>query len=376
MPRDRLHADGGVVSETTSISGAGFGLLSLLVGAERGWITRQEALDRCSLMVNALGRVPRFHGAFPHFIHSAECTVIPFSKKDDGGDLVETTFLLQGLICARQYFDGNAENEIELRGLFDDLIQSVEWSWYTKGGSEGLWWHWSPKFGWGRNVRISGWNEALLVYVLATGAGAYSISPANYHVGWARNGEMVNGKSYLGTTLPLGEPYGGPAFLSQYSFCGLNPFRLRDRYCAYGEQVTAHARINHDYCRAKYGDNALWGLTSCDGPSGYKAYSPMRDGGIIAPTAALASFPFLPAEAAAALTAFAQHSDGKLFGKFGFVDAFSAKTGWVASTHLAIDQGPIVVMMENYRSGLLWRLFTSAPEVQRGLERLGFELSA
>lgn len=376
LPRDRLRADGQVISEIASVSGTGFGLMALLVGAERGWITREDALARVTLIAHSLARAPRFHGAFSHFIDAADCSVIPFGRKDDGGDLVETTFLLQGLICVREYFRERSKDETALRGLLDGMIQNVEWSWYTRGASDGLFWHWSPKHAWARNIRISGWNEALLCYVLAAGAERHSITPSSYHSGWARHGDMVNGNSYLGTVLPLGEPYGGPVFISQYSFCGLNPFGLRDRYCSYEAQVTAHCRINHDYCRSKYGDTGLWGLTSCDGPAGYKAYSPTRDGGVIAPTGALSSFPFLPQEATSALTSFMLYKDGRLLGKFGFVDAFSPKTGWVADTHLAIDQGPIVAMIENHRSGLIWRLFMGAPEVRRGLERLGFEFSA
>lgn len=375
FPRDRLRTDGQVISEIASVSGIGFGCLAILVGAERHWITRKEALDRLTLMATALAGASRFHGAFSHFLNAADCTTIPFSKKDDGGDLVETTFLLQGLICARQYFQGRDEAETNLRRLLDTLIQTVEWLWYTKGDSQSLFWHWSPKYGWARNVRISGWNEALSCYVLAAGARHHSIQPETYHSGWARHGDIVNGNTYVGTVLPLGPPYGGPLFLSQYSFCCLNPFGLRDRYCNYAEQVVAHARINHDYCQSKYGATGFWGLTSSDGPAGYKAYSPTRDHGIIAPTAAMASFPFLPQEASSTLVKFMQYGDGKLFGRFGFVDAFSPKTGWVADTHLAIDQGPIVVMIENYRSGLIWRLFMGAPEVQRGLKRLGFDQS-
>jgi len=373
FPRDRIRADGQVISEIASVSGIGFGFLVILIGIERGWITREEGLARVALMAISLDRAPRFHGAFSHFIRATDGSVIPFSKRDDGGDLVETAFLMKGLICAREYFTRKEGTETDLRRLLDTLIQNVEWNWYAKGANKCLFWHWSPKYGWKRNVPISGWNEALVCYILAAGAKQHSISPATYHNGWARHGEIVNGKAYLGTVLPLGQPYGGPLFLSQYSFCGLNPFGLRDRYCRYEEQIVAHTHVNHDYCRAKYGDTGLWGLTSCDGPAGYKAYSPTRDAGVIAPTAALASFPFAPQLASSALTKFLQYENGKLLGKYGFVDAFSPKTGWVAHTHLAIDQGPIVVMIENYRSGLIWRLFMGAPEVQCGLKRLEFD---
>lgn len=373
LPRDRMGADGSVINESVSVSGVGFGLLAILVGAECGWIRREQALARVKTMLEALLRAPRFHGAFPHLLHAETLKAITFGKKDDAGDLVETAFLMQGLICAREYFSGSDAAERNVSRLASELIEPVEWSWFTRHSDGPLFWHWSPRYHWARNMPITGWNEALMAYVLAAGSEIHAISPASYHAGWTRNGQMVNGETYLGTVLPLGEPFGGPMFLSHYSFCGLNPFGLRDRYADYQQQVEAHARINHDYCRSKYPDGAFWGMTASDGPKGYGAFSPTSDGGVIAPTAALSSFPYLPQEADAALRAFAAHGNGRMIGRYGFVDSFSPETGWVASTHLSTNQGPIVAMMENHRSGLLWRLFMGAPEVRRGLDRLGFE---
>ncbi|WP_320202738.1 glucoamylase family protein [Agrobacterium rosae] len=372
LARDRLSSDGKPINEIASVSGTGFSFLAIIVGAERHWITRDQALDRVTTMVGALRKAKRFHGAFAHFLHGDTSEVIPFGPKDDGGDLVETAFLLQGLICARQYFSRQTLAETRFRALAQDLITGVEWDWYTKGEDGPLWWHWSPKHRWCFDIAISGWNEALVCYVLATGAQHHSIDPVHYHQGWARAGAMVNGNIYLGTALPLGEPFGGPLFLSQYSFCGLDPRRLSDRYGDYWQQVKAHTRINYDYCQSRYPETDLWGMTASDGPKGYSVHSPTQDNDVISPTAALSSFPVCPQKATDAARAFLRYGDGKLIGRYGFVDAFSPGTGWTAKTHLAIDQGPIVAMMENYRSGLLWSLFMGAPEVQRGLDRLGF----
>lgn len=354
------------------MSGIGFALLAIVVGAGRGWITRDQALDRVTTMVRSLEKAKRFHGAFAHFIDAATSEVIPFRARDDGGDLVETAFLLQGLICARQYFSRDTLAEALFRTLANSLISGVEWGWFTRGKEDGLFWHWSPKYRWALNMPISGWNEGLVCYVLAAGAEHNAIDPINYHRGWARSGAMINGNTYLGTRLPLGEPYGGPLFLSQYSFCSLDPRGLSDRYCNYWCQVQAHAQINRDYCRSKYPGLDIWGLTASDGPKGYRAHSPTSSDDVIAPTAALSSFAVLPEAAAKAASAFLTYQGGKLQGKYGFVDAFSPETGWIADSHLAIDQGPIVAMMENHRSGLLWTMFMGAPEVQRGLDRLGF----
>jgi hypothetical protein len=372
LPRDRLHSDGKPISEIASMSGAGFAFLAIIIGAERQWITRDQALDRVITMVKSLTRTKRFHGAFAHFIDAGTGEVIPFGPKDDGADLVETALLLQGLICARQYFSRTSLGETRFRALANGLIGGVEWDWFTRGREGALFWHWSPKYKWALNVPISGWNEALVCYVLAAGAKQHFIDPVSYHKGWARSGAMLNGSAYMGTVLPLGEPYGGPLFLSQYSFCAMDPRGLSDRYGDYWYQAEAHARINYDYCRSVYKEPGMWGLTASDGPKGYRVHSPTSDEGVISPTAALSSFPFLPEEAAKAARAFMAYQGGQLQGRYGFVDAFSPDTGWIAETHLAIDQGPIVAMMENYRSGLLWQLFASAPEVERGLDRLGF----
>ncbi len=372
LPRDRMRADGSVINEIASVSGIGFGLMAILVGTERGWVSREQACDRALKILRCLSSAPKFHGALPHFLHAETLEVIPFGKRDDGADLVETAFLMQGVICLREYFSSETPADKAIRDAANGLIGSVEWNWFTRGTDGPLYWHWSPRHRWARNVPITGWNEALVAYVLAAGADNYSISSASYHAGWARHGEIVNGKEYLGTTLPLGEPFGGPLFLSQYSFCGLKPFGLKDRYCNYQKQVEAHAWINHDYCRSRFPDTPIWGMTACDGPKGYRAFSPTVDGGVIAPTAALSSFPTLPHQAQEAMEYFASYEEGKLIGRYGFIDAFSPTTGWKAETHLATNQGPIVAMMENYRSGLLWRLFMAAPEVQRGLDILGF----
>lgn len=375
---DKCFANGDPSPNIVSVSGVGFGIMGIVVATDRGWVSRDAALARLATMLEHLERSPRFHGAFAHFIDGDTGAAMHFSEKDNGGDLVETTYLMQGLICAREYFSAAEPQEEKLRACINRLFAAVEWTWYTRGEEDALFWHWSPDHDWIMNLPIRGWNEALSVYVLAAGSETHPIKPENYHKGWARSGEMRNGNTYLGTLLPLGEPYGGPLFLTQYSFCAIDPRGLSDRYCAdYFAQSVAHTRINHDYCAAvpEYRAAGVWGLTASDGQEGYGAHSPTFDKGVIAPTAALSSFPFLPVEAESGLRAMLDYQDGKLLGRYGFADAFVPKTGWIANTYLAIDQGPIISMIENYRSGLLWKLFMNAPEVRRGLERLGFTSS-
>ncbi|WP_174021026.1 glucoamylase family protein [Agrobacterium fabrum] len=368
-----MRSDGLPIHEITSISGVGFGFLALVVGVHRAWITRQEGADRANRMLRSLGAVKRFHGAFPHFIQTAGGKTIPFAKFDDGGDLVETALLVQGLICAREFFDRQTADEIDLRRSVANIVETVEWAWFTQGKRGPLFWHWSPRYGWAKNLPIVGWNEALVSYVLAAGSTADAIDPASYHAGWARNGEITNGTTYLGVRLPLGEPFGGPLFLSHYSFCTLDPRGLGDVYCSdYLEQVHAHSLINYRYCSTRYALEDGWGLSACDGPKGYVVNSPTDDHGIIATTAALSSMPFLPLRSKQAAERFLQWHGGALVGRFGLMDSFEPTTGWVSKTHLAINQGPVVAMMENHRSGLIWDLFMNAQEIQTGLYRLGF----
>jgi hypothetical protein len=373
---DRRLTWGSPRNDLVSIGGSGFSFLAIIVAVSRGWIDRRQAMERMLRMVAFLKKVPRFHGAFPHFVNGATGDVVPFSRRDDGGDLVETALLLQGLICARQYFKGEAPDERLLRTLIQDLVDEVEWSWYAPEPSRPLSWHWSPKHQWKMALPITGWNEGLLAYVLAAGAGKHAIDDSVFHHGWAGNGALRNGHSYYGHVLPVGRPFGGPLFLAHSPFCGLDPSRMLDRYCDYWKQNVAHASIHHAHAVANPNQHAgygasCWGLTSSHGPRNYLASAPDNDLGIIAPTAAISSFPYLPEVAEAALRHYLTFADGRLWARYGFVDAFSANGQWISKTYLAVNQGPIVAMIENHRSGLLWDLFMDAPEIKRGFERLG-----
>ncbi len=365
--------------ETVTGGGSGFGLMAIIVGIEKGFITRQEGVNRLEKIVDFLELADRFHGAWPHWMNGTTGTVIPFSPEDDGGDLVETAFMMQGLLAFRQYL--NPEN-IQESGIIDrinTLWEEVEWDWYTRGGENVLYWHWSPNYGWNKNHKITGWNEALIIYVLAASSPAHTIDASVYTEGWSRNGAMLNttGNSYYGYTLPLRNDMGGPLFFAHYSFLGLDPRNLSDQFANYWDQNVFHSKINHAYCAdnpLNYVEYSLycWGLTASDGYSGYSAHSPNNDRGVIAPTAAISSIPYTPEESMDAIRFFYYILGDKLWGEYGFYDAFDFTDNWVAGSYIAIDQGPIVVMIENYRTQLIWDLFMSCPEVQAGLTKLGF----
>ena len=378
MARERSNAASYDFLATVTSGGTGFGVMALLVGASRGFLPRDAVRERVARIVGFLQAAQSYHGVFPHFLDGADGSTIPFSEKDDGGDLVETAFLMTGLLCARQFFDGAAPEEARLREGVDALWQAVEWDWHAPGGRDSLLWHWSPRHHWSMNHPITGWNECLIAYVLAVASPTHAIPPSHYHRGWTASPTFRNGRRYCGIALPLGPPYGGPLFFSHYSFLGLDPRGLRDRYADYWEQNRAHTLINRAHCVANphkhvgYGLNC-WGLTACDGDAGYGAFCPQNDRGVIAPTAALSAMPYAPEESVAALRFFYEDLGADIYHPHGFADAFNASRGWVAESHLAIDQGPIVAMIENHRSALLWRLFMSCPEIRAALRRLDFE---
>jgi hypothetical protein len=373
MARER-NTSGDLVTS----GGTGFGIMAIIVGIERKFITRKQGLDRLNTMTDFLqNTTAKYHGAFPHWLNGATGATIPFSTKDDGADLVETSYLMQGLLTARQYFNGSNADEINLKNKINALWNAVEWNWFTKNNENTLYWHWSPKYNWDMNVKLSGWNEALITYVLAESSPNFSISQTVYDEGWARNGQMKNGKQFYGITLPLGTDLGGPLFFAHYSFLGINPMGLTDNYANYGTQNIAHSLINYNYCKANpkkfagYSENC-WGLTASDEKNGYSAHEPNNDNGTISPTAALSSMPYTPKESMQALRFLYYKLGDKIWKNYGFVDAFNLTDIWFADSFLAIDQGPIIIMIENQRSQLLWKLFMSCPEVKTAMKKTGF----
>jgi hypothetical protein len=365
--------------ETVTTGGSGFGIMALITGINRNFISRQHGLTRMQSIVNFLkNTAQKFHGAFPHWMNGSTGVVVPFSTYDNGADLVETSFMMMGLLTARQYFNGTDAIETSLRNDINQLYNGVEWDWFRQSGRNVLYWHWSPSDGFKINMPIQGWNECLVTYVLAASSPTHNIPKPVYDSGFARNGAEVNRNTFYGYQLPLGPDYGGPLFFEHYSFMGINPNGLLDQYANYQTQTSNHTRINYEYCKANpkgyygYSDQS-WGLTASDIPGGYTASSPTNDVGVIAPTAAISSMPYTPVESLKALKFFYYKLGDKLWGQYGFYDAFSLKDLWFSNSYLAIDEGPIICMIENYRSGLLWNLFMSCPEVKTGMKSLGFQ---
>ncbi len=378
MARERSNGNYDYGDEVVTTGGTGFGVMAMIVAADRKWEPRDSVSAKLLKMVNFLFKAQAYHGVFPHWMDGATGKTIPFGRRDDGADLVETSFLFQGLLCARQYFTADNNVERELRQRITWLWEETNWNWHTRDNSDQLYWHWSPNYTWDMNFALRGWNETLITYILAASAPRYPISADVYHKCWAESSHFKNGKEFYGVKLPLGFDYGGPLFFTHYSFLGLNPHDLKDEYANYWEQNYNHTLINYKHCVLNpnhfkgYGENC-WGLTAGDTYDGYNAYSPDNDGGTIAPTAALSAFPYTPEYSMKALKHFYYDLGDKIWSEYGFVDGFNETKNWYANSHLAIDQGPIIVMIENYRTGLLWKLFMSVPEIQNGLNKLGFE---
>ena len=369
MARER-NTSGDVVTT----GGSGFGIMAMIVAMDRGFISRADGISRLDKILGFLETCDRFHGAYPHWLNGATGKTVPFSSTDNGGDIVETSYLMEGLLTMKHYLNPAVTEENSEINRINALFNSVEFDWYTNG-EKTLYWLWSPDHGY--TLKIQGYNETLIAYVLAASSPTHSIGADVYTMGYAANGAILNGRSFYGYLLPLGPDYGGPLFFTHYSFLGIDPRHLRDQYADYWEQNVNQSLINWAYCQANPGKYpgygpGIWGLTASDNPWGYNAHSPTNDLGVITPTAAISSIVYTPDQSMEALKTFYYFLGDHLWGPYGFYDAFDVTENWWATSSLAIDEGPIICMIENYRSGLLWSLFMSDQDVRNGLTKLGF----
>lgn len=378
---------------------SGFGIMALIVGADRGFITREQGVERLSKILDFLEKVPRYHGAWAHFLNGDTAqSMLVFGMFDNGGDLVETSFLMEGLLAARQYFKDDGEVGQNIYQRITKLWETVEWDWYRRSpNNDALLWHWSPQWSWFIDHRLTGFNETMITYLLAIASPTHGVPASLYYSGWAGQSEAaiayrsgwsgsnegdryINGHSYFGIKLDVGVGTGGPLFFTQYSFMGFDPRGIHDRYTDYFDNNRNLVLIDQAYCESNpghfqgYGADD-WGLTASDDQLGYSAHAPDRatDNGTITPTGALASFPYTPKASMAALKFFYRDLGDRLWGVYGPRDAFNLTRNWFSPVYMGLDQAPIVVMVENYRTGLIWKLFMSNPEIQPMLDKIGFQ---
>jgi exo beta-1,2-glucooligosaccharide sophorohydrolase (non-reducing end) len=393
MTLENIPGDDRIIATGAS----GFGIAALVVGVDRGFVTRDEGVERLTKIVNFLEQAQRYHGAWSHYMDGATGkTMAVFGRLDNGGDLVETSFLMQGLLAARQYFNGNNPAEQDLYRRITELWQTVEWNWYRiDPKNDFLYWHWSREWAWQIHHPLIGFNEVMITYLLAMSSPTHGVPVDLYYSGWASQSQTAvsyrggwsqaidgdhyaNRNTYFGINLDVGVGTGGPLFFTHYSYMGFDPHSLHDRFTSsYFENNRNLARINRAYSIANpkgfkgYGPNA-WGLTACDGPDGYVPHAPdsVNDQGTLAPTGALASFPYTPEASMAALKHYYRDLGAQLWDIYGPRDAFNPGRNWVSPIYMGLNQAPIVVMIENYRTGLIWKNFMSNPEIPEMLKKL------
>lgn len=378
-----------------AVGASGFGIMALVVGADRNFVTRADCANRILKIVRFLKSADRFHGAWPHFLDGRTGKIIPyFGKYDDGGDLVETSFLMEGLLVARQYFDQNNPVEREIRETITALWGGVEWDWYRRDPqSNFLYWHWSPDYGWHIGHTLVGWNETMITYLLAIASPTHAVPASLYYSGWAGQSDWAvryrhnwsrttqgdhytNGASYYGYKLDVGEGSGADLFFTQFSFMGFDPRFKKDRFTDYFLNNQKIAKINYAYCVENpnkfvgYSTNC-WGLSAGINSGGGRPL-PRDDNGTICISAALGSFPYTPQESMNALKHFYRDLGGKVWGAYGFYDGFNESENWFEPVWMGLNQAIITVMIENYRTGLIWREFMSNPEIDPALRAIGF----
>ena len=398
MTLENIPGDDRIVATGAS----GFGIMAMIVGVDRGFITRDQGLERLTKIVTFLEKAPRYHGVWSHFMDGDTGQSLPvFGMFDNAGDLVETAFLMQGLLVARQYFNGTSEPERELHSRISRLWETVEWDWYRRSPqSDALFWHWSPEWSWHINHRLTGFNEAMIVYILAIASPTHAVPPELYYSGWANQGEAgakyrrgwsgtqagehyTNGNTYYGIKLPVGVGTGGPLFFIHYSYMGFDPRGIHDRFTDYFQNNRDIAHINLAYCIQNpghyvgYGAN-FWGLTASDGPDGYLPHEPRRqvDDGTMTFTGAFSSFPYTPEPSMTMLKHVYRDLGASVWAPYGPRDAVNLSQDWVSPIFMGLNQAPITVMIENYRTGLVWKLFMSNPEIKPMLQKIGFNPDA
>ncbi|HEY3973187.1 MAG TPA: glucoamylase family protein [Candidatus Sulfotelmatobacter sp.] len=393
MTLENIPGDDRVVATGAS----GFGIAALVVGVDRGFITRAQGIERLAKIVGFLERAPRYHGAWSHFMDGSTGKTLPvFGMFDNGGDLVETSFLVEGLLVARRYFHGSSATEQDLDRRITHLWETVEWDWFRGDPNRDfIYWHWSPE--WAQHIHhpLVGFNEVMITYLLAMSSPTHGVPVEMYYSGWAGQSQEAvadrggwpnpvpgdhyfNGHTYYGIKLDVGIGTGGPLFFTHYSYLGFDPQRLHDRYTSsYFDNFRNMALINRAYSIANpkhfsgYGADA-WGLTASDGPDGYVPHAPDEadDDGTLTLTGALASFPYTPEPSMAALKHYYRDLGAELWDIYGPRDAFDPGRNWVSPIYMGLNQAPIVVMIENYRTGLIWKSFMANPEIPEMLRKL------
>jgi hypothetical protein len=384
----------------SSIAATGFGITSYLIGVERGYITREQAAARILKTIRFLDELPTgdsttgvagYKGFFYHFIDMK--TGLRFQEVELS--TIDTGLLISGILSAQSYFDQDNETEKEIRSRADAMYKAIEWDW-AMNNDKTMSMGWHPESGF-IDARWRGYNEAMILYVLALGSPTHTI-PVESWTAWTSTYQWANyyGQEHVNF---------GPLFGHQYShmyidFRGIYDSYMKAKGIDYFENSKRATYANREYCMANPGhfkgySSTIWGLTACDGPGNSEKINPnvafmgysargaaqyyLQDDGTIAPTAAGGSLAFAPEICIPALQAMHDQYGDKIYNRYGFKDAFNLSIenkdgtiGWIDTDYIGIDQGPIVIQLENYRSEFVWNLMKKNPYIVAGLKKAGF----
>ena len=412
-PKNGLIPDRYPTPSFASIAAVGFGLTAYPIGVERHYITRAEARDRVLATLRFFQKAPNQHGFFYHFLDMKTGA----RANDSEVSTVDTALLLAGMLFCQSYFDTQHPREVQIRKLVDEIYRRIDWTW-AQPRPPVVALAWTPESGF-TGIDWQGYNEAMLVYLLALGSPTHPISPQAWSM-WTSTYDKHWGTLYDQTYLSF-----GPLFGHQYTHVWVDFRGIRDDYMrAHGMDYFENSRratyTQRRYAIANprhwqaYGKN-IWGLSASDGPGGEERYEGHEasfltyaargvgvgrivDDGTIAPTAAISSLPFAPEIVLPATLELYHRFGSSIYSVYGFIDAFNASihspadagqshehvpdtslrgegqqyAGWVDRDYVGIDEGPILAMIENYRSNLVWRVMRNDPYLRQGLERAGF----
>jgi hypothetical protein len=378
-PANGLVPDRSATTSPCSIAAVGFGLTAIGIGIDHGWISRTQGVARVLTTLNTFLQGPQgpnasgmigYHGWFYHFLDMNTAL-----RANSELSSIDTTLLLAGILYAKQYFDSTNTDETNIRTMADTIFNRVDWNWMARG-TNAVSMGWFPPGSFLTDNWI-GYNEGMILYCLGLGAASNPL-PASAWNRWTSGYTWATNYGQAFVPFP-------PLFGHQYSHCWIDFRHITDSYMnshnsTYFENSRRAAIAQRAYCMANplqqvgYSSN-VWGLTACDGPTGYAAHGAppaQNDDGTIAPTAPGGAMAFTPEYSLPTLRYFYSHYRPRIWTAYGFRDAFNLGAQWWASDTLGIDQGPIVIMIENYRTERVWRLFMQNEEVQRGLQRAGF----
>lgn len=379
MSRESIPGD----SDLIAVGATGFGLMNMIVAADRGFVPREDVVVRMLKVTAFLDHADRFHGVWPHYLSGRSGHVLPvFGIYDDGGDLVETSFLLQGLLAARGYFTNDTPQERELRSRITKLWEGVEWNWYVTPDGKALWWHWSPHYGYSIANRLQGFNESMITYVLAIASPTHGVPASLYETGWAAQGDASHpfpiANTYYGIHVDVNylRNSPGPLFFTHYNFFGFDP-HYQDKWTNWFANNRNISHVQQEYAIHNPGKFAgyradAWGLSAVTGPNGYREFKPFdEDDGTLAPTAALGAYAYTPQPSLQALKHFYRDLGAQTWTVYGFRNAFNLQHDWYSPDELGLNQAPQAIMIENGRTGLLWHAFMPNVEIQRMLHAAG-----